>query len=307
VNPGEISDHVHVIAGGNAFGPTMTYEDARSSSCTTCNIKQDLSNYWTPKLYYQAQNGSLASVPIDGDDSQGNQGGMAIYYLYVLQSSFWFTVLIFGISPRRGPNNDQLVPFPKGFRMFAGDPMKRLETKDFAGQAVRHRCVGSDGEFTNLPNKKCPQGVRTQVVFPSCWDGKNLDSEDHKTHVSYPKDGNYDGGRCPDTHPKHFLTLFYEVTYRTDMFEWYSDKQPFVLSNGDPTGYGYHGDFVRLFFIVITKRLLMRNRSTDGMWISSQKQSTNALMAAEPVIQVEMSSTSILQATVKLANFLSEL
>ncbi|KAF2427828.1 WSC-domain-containing protein [Tothia fuscella] len=227
VFPDQISDHVHVIAGGSGFGPSMTYNDARSSACTTCNIKQDLSNYWTPKLYYQAQNGTLISVPIDGDDSVGNMGGMAIYYL-----------------PRRGPNNDQLVPFPKDFRMFAGDSMKRVETKDFAGQAIRHRCVGADGEYTSLPNKKCPQGVRTQVVFPSCWDGKNLDSEDHKSHVSYPKDGNYDGGRCPDTHPKHLLTLFYEVTYRTDMFEWYSDKQPFVFSNGDPTGFGYHGDFI---------------------------------------------------------------
>jgi hypothetical protein len=41
----------------------------------------------------------------------------------------------------------------------------------------------------------------------------------------------------------HLLTLFYEVTYRTDQFEWYSKEQPFVLSNGDPTGYSYHGYF----------------------------------------------------------------
>jgi hypothetical protein len=72
----------------------------------------------------------------------------------------------------------------------------------------------------------------------------NLDSPDHKSHMSYPKDGNYDGGRCPSTHPVHFLTLFFEVTYRTDQFKWWSDKQPFVLSNGDPTGYSYHGDFI---------------------------------------------------------------
>jgi hypothetical protein len=72
-------------------------------------------------------------------------------------------------SPRAGPDNDQLVPFPKGFRMFAGDMMKRVETPDFAGQAVRHRCVGGTGEFNSLPNKVCPQGVRTEIVFPSCW------------------------------------------------------------------------------------------------------------------------------------------
>jgi hypothetical protein len=158
-------------------------------------------------------------------------------------------MLILVCSPRAGPDNDQLIPFPKGLRMFAGDTLKRTETNDFAGQAVRHRCVGTDGEYTSLPNKVCPQGVRSEVVFPACWDGVNLDSPDHKSHLSYPKDGNYDGGRCPDTHPKHFLTLFYEVTYRTDLFDWYNSTQPFVFSNGDPTGFGFHGDFVSLIII----------------------------------------------------------
>jgi hypothetical protein len=81
VYPGQISDHVHAIAGGNGFDITMDYDKARASSCSTCNIKEDLSNYWTPKLYFQAQNGSFTPVPIDGDDSVGNMGGMAIYYL----------------------------------------------------------------------------------------------------------------------------------------------------------------------------------------------------------------------------------
>ena len=76
----------------------------------------------------------------------------------------------------------------------------------------------------------------------------NLDSPDHKSHVVYPKDGNYDGGRCPESHPVHFVTLFYEVYYDTKTFKdkWYGDKQPFVFANGDATGYGYHGDFVSL-------------------------------------------------------------
>lgn len=27
------------------------------------------------------------------------------------------------------------------------------------------------------------------MSFPTCWDGKNIDSEDHKSHVSYDIDG----------------------------------------------------------------------------------------------------------------------
>lgn len=40
----------------------------------------DLSNYWTPKLYFKAENGSFLDVPIVGDTDGGQMGGMAVYY-----------------------------------------------------------------------------------------------------------------------------------------------------------------------------------------------------------------------------------
>ena len=36
---------------------------------------------------------------------------------------------------------------------------------------------------------RCPP---SHVTFPSCWDGKNLDSADYQSHVAYPV-----AGRCP--------------------------------------------------------------------------------------------------------------
>lgn len=56
----------------------------------------------------------------------------------------------------------------------------------------------------------------------------------------------YDSGDCPSTHPVHLVSMFYEVTWRTDYFkdQWYGSEHPFVFSQGDPTGYGFHGDFV---------------------------------------------------------------
>lgn len=80
--PGQIGAHVHHIAGGNGFGLTTSYDNLRESSCSSCPITQDLSAYWTPKLYFQAQNGSFLSVPVAGD-GQGVGGGMTVYYLYV--------------------------------------------------------------------------------------------------------------------------------------------------------------------------------------------------------------------------------
>lgn len=231
VSPGAVSGHVHTIAGGNGFDFTMDYETARSSDCSSCPIKQDLSNYWTPKLYYQYQNGSFEDVAQSGDGN-GVYGGMTVYYLQ-----------------RPGPDNDALKAFPEGFRMLAGDPFKRNSTTDLASQAVSFVCLDyTDGSSTSagLPTKNCPDGLRAQIFFPSCWDGVNLDSADHKSHMSYPIDGSYDSGRCPSTHPVHLISIFFEVNYNTGDFGsmWYGSGQPFVFAMGDPLGYGFHGDFV---------------------------------------------------------------
>lgn len=96
-----------------------------------------------------------------------------------------------------------------------------------------------------LPDKEfldanCPDGVRMEMLFPSCWNGEDLDSEDHRSHVAYPdllEDGN-----CPEGFDKRIVTLFYETIWNTYAFH---DKEGiFVLSHGDPTGYGYHADFI---------------------------------------------------------------
>ncbi|KAG9658955.1 WSC domain protein, partial [Aureobasidium melanogenum] len=230
VNPGGVSGHVHTISGSNGFKAEMTYADARGGACSSCPIKQDMSNYWTPKLYYQSENGTFIDVPQAGD-GQGVYGGMTVYYLQ-----------------RGGPNNDNLTAFPEGFRMLAGDPFKRAETDDFAGQAVSFVCLDYSGTSTytsGLPNKVCPDGLRAQVFFPSCWDGVNLDSSDHKSHMAYPTKYSYDNGPCPATHPVHLISIFYEIIYSTAGFDWWNGtNQPFVFAQGDPTGYGFHGDFI---------------------------------------------------------------
>lgn len=73
VNPGNISGHLHTIMGGNAFDFTMDYETTQASTCTSCRVRGDLSNYWIPVLYYQHKNGTFEQVK--------QIGGMLIYYL----------------------------------------------------------------------------------------------------------------------------------------------------------------------------------------------------------------------------------
>lgn len=139
--------------------------------------------------------------------------------------------------------------------MLAGDTNRRsYNDSSFADRAVSFRCTGTDLQTNGFPSINCPDGLRLQVTMPSCWDGVNVTSTDYKSHMSYPADGDFDGGRCPASHPHHMMTLFFEVTYRTDLFanEWYGNSQPFVLANGDTTGYGFHGDFVSILSIAFS-------------------------------------------------------
>lgn len=157
------------------------------------------------------------------------------------------------------------MAFPPGFRMLAGTPGLRSFTNTLEQRAINYACLGRPGPETNeLPNYNCPNGLRAQVFFPSCWDGVNLDSPDHKSHMAYPD--RVDSGRCPPSHPKRFISLFYEVTWDTNEFrdQWYGGKQPFVFSNGDETGYGYHGDFVNGWDVDVLQRAVTECTNNSG-------------------------------------------
>ncbi|KAI9802651.1 MAG: hypothetical protein M1825_002673 [Sarcosagium campestre] len=208
--------------GGNGFGPSMTYDQALASTCSTCKAPKDKSNYWTPTLYFRAENGSFISVD--------QIGGALIYYQQRVD---------------RGKDETSLIPFPPGFRMVAGDASARNYTGTTSAKAVSHACLYNGKRETNgFPTENCPGGLRTQIYFPSCWNGKDIDSADHKSHMAYPS--NYDSGDCPAGFRHRFISLFYEIIWNIDPFKdlWHGHSFPFVLSTGDPTGYGFHGDFV---------------------------------------------------------------
>lgn len=88
-----------------------------------------------------------------------------------------------------------------------------------------------------LPSKEyidanCPDGIRMELMFPSCWDGVNLDSTNHKDHVAFPD--MVINGDCPDDYPVRLPGLFYETIW--DMAAFTGRTGSFVLSNGDPLG-----------------------------------------------------------------------
>ncbi|KAH8669533.1 hypothetical protein BGZ60DRAFT_469797 [Tricladium varicosporioides] len=242
VNPGlNPSPHMHQIVGGNAFNATMSPNSdiPSQATCTTCTFTEDFSNYWTAMLYFRARNGTFKRVPIMANEYiEAANGGMTVYYL----------------SPD-DKNVKVTVPKP-GFRMLAGVQSLRQADSKFVNL---YRCYDELGfkpnpmgmattDTKDLPKRHCAGGIRVNTFFPTCWDGKNLDSPDHQSHVSYTTGALGLNGTCPSTHPVMIPQIFIETIWDTGKFpkeEWPTDgSQPFVFSQGDPTGFGHHADYI---------------------------------------------------------------
>ena len=68
--------------------------------------------------------------------------------------------------------------------------------KQFLDQSEEGWECGNSAFNANFP--PCIPGAALNVRFqaPSCWDGKHVDSPDHKSHMAYPV-----AGRCTTAHP----------------------------------------------------------------------------------------------------------
>jgi hypothetical protein len=173
---------------------------------------------------------------------------------------------------------DKIEAFPPGLRMTTGNPFLRTppatggrlitDLSDGVPQPVQWTCPrsntanplypvnsnglngvgiqdpGNGGSGVGFPDQNCDgyaSPLRADLHFPSCYNpAAGLDN--YKTNMQFPTNGN-----CPPgwIHTPH---LFYEVYWNTPLFAglWTPNQgtQPFVLSMGDPTGYGLHGDFL---------------------------------------------------------------
>lgn len=228
VSPGVPSAHVHSIVGGTAFNRTMTGINAAvNSKKTTCDKFTDHSNYWAPQLYHE-KDGMFQLVPFMGAN---------MYYKR-------FTC-DYDPNNRWCPTPANAKPFPPGLRMLAGDPDRRTQNNsDQTNQAILFES-GNSGEMYGFP-KTLANNVQMNVRFPSCWDGVNVDSPDHKSHMAYPDPAKGDtmGGMCPQSHPVALFHIGAEFSWDTASLGL-TDSSGLIFSSGDTTGYGGHGDFVQ--------------------------------------------------------------
>ncbi|KAL6156815.1 hypothetical protein ACJBU6_04403 [Exserohilum turcicum] len=245
-----------------------TFDPPARSSCTSCIYKEDRSNYWTASIYFKSpENGTYRKVPQMANGRRNRtlleqDGGLTIYYMRPFLGNNTKTT---AMSPVRLIHDTSCHSFSlvQGFRMLAGDPNNRSKNGTYPG--ICHRCLqeservmGGDGapcsanDTASFPSTPCPGGIRATVIFPSCWDGVNLDSPDHRSHVAYAPNsallGGLAGDQCPSSHPVRIPQVMYEIMFDTSGFSdpiYYRDgKQPLVYSFGDATGYGAHGDYL---------------------------------------------------------------
>jgi hypothetical protein len=172
------ASHMHDFFGNGSTDASSTLRSLRRSA-GNCVPAADRSGYWTPTLYRHGR--ALKPVQVQ------------VYY----QDFFRF---------------GRVLPFPPGLRVVAGRADATAPQRGVVRWTCRQDQVG--GDPARIPS--CGQSfVALRIAFPDCWDGRRLDSRDHRSHMAYNRAGGKEPGpqRCPGSHPVVVPTLQVNVVY----------------------------------------------------------------------------------------------
>lgn len=199
--------HSHTFFGSKSINAASTAMTLRTSQ-TTCRRSADTAAYWVPTLYS------------DGLPVRPTKGSA----YFVLRA--------------RGA----MHAFPAGLKIVAGDPHARSPQSfgvTFWSCSMREGTRWTTPHACNTrPKRGSLPFVRTNrksllqldVFFPDCWDGRHLDSPDHRSHMAYSRNWT-----CPHSHPVKVPRLRFIVTYPIQV--------PKHLSLASGGIYSAHADF----------------------------------------------------------------
>jgi hypothetical protein len=192
--------HMHSFFGSVVTNANTDVNDLINAN-SNCNPSIDRSSYWIPTFYHD-------NVPVEPTTG-------VFYYLGE------------GVS-------DAVIattqPLPLGLRIVAGNA-KATGPND--NTISRWSCLGAGDAGSSHDFVNCPPGsmLESYLDFPHCWDGRNLDSVDHKSHMAYPVNN-----ACPASHPVVVPKLRQVMRYPVN-----GNTAGFRLASGP--GYTMHGDF----------------------------------------------------------------
>ncbi|MFG1605307.1 DUF1996 domain-containing protein [Actinoplanes sp. NPDC049265] len=195
------ASHMHSIFGNKGLDAFSTPESLTKFTASSCKPIEDHSAYWVPELREHG-------VAVEPDE-------VVVYYGSLLE------------------DKSKTMPMPFGLRMLVGDPKKQVDTPK--GAVNQFYCAGGpqDGASRSTDGNwpVCDGGkLHFTLRFPDCWDGKHLDSPNHRDHVAFGQ-----GGKCTATHPVPIPALTFSIAYPTS-----GSKDGFALSSGKASS--MHGD-----------------------------------------------------------------
>lgn len=165
---------------GNQSNNAFASDDDLAKADTTCQDKGDKSTYYWPVL--RLQNGTRER---DADAAGGGTEGNAGEIVTPKQVTLTF------VGNARG----KVTAMPRLLRIITGDA--KAFVNGTANANASWSCTGFEDRQLKDKYPVCPQGsdvVRT-FRFQSCWDGANIDSANHRTHVAFQDaEGNCPGG-----------------------------------------------------------------------------------------------------------------
>ncbi len=215
VAPGQPgASHLHMFFGNtgtNAYSTVSTLASTGLSSCNGGTINR--SAYWVPAMI-----DTLDGTP-----------------LAPLYGTFYYKSGYNGIKP------SDIRPFPAGLRMLAGN--SKGSTADAAAGTYSCENASTAAPAPGPGIINCPLGseLRMNIAFPQCWDGVNLDSPDHKSHMSFTV-----SNKCPSTHPVPLPEISYHVVYAVKEanapLRWRLASDAYSASA--PGGYSAHADWM---------------------------------------------------------------
>ncbi|MEO3808975.1 DUF1996 domain-containing protein [Sphaerisporangium sp. B11E5] len=220
--------HVHDYVGNLDANGFSTNESLQAAG-TTCTNGDKSTHYW-PVLRLQNRPGPDADKPGGGLD--GNVGQI------VRPASVTLTL--------RGNPTSKVVAMPLFLRIITGDA--KSFTNGTTNANARWTCTGFENRQLRDKYPICPRG--SQVVrllqFQSCWDGSNIDSANHRTHVAFAAAD----GTCPNGF-KAIPALEQRITYNVPPGPGFAlDSFPEQLHKPVTD----HGDFINVMSDALMKR-----------------------------------------------------
>ena len=169
--------HFHDYVGNQSNNAFASDQDLAKAE-TSCDDQGDKSSYYWPVV--RLQNGAQeqdAQKP--GGGVEGNAGEI------VMPKQ---VTLTFVGNPR-----EKVTAMPRLLRIITGDAKSFVNGP--ANANASWSCTGFEDRQLKDKYPLCPQGsdvVRT-FSFQSCWDGRNIDSANHRTHMAFADAA----GNCP--------------------------------------------------------------------------------------------------------------